>query len=160
MSHQTDLQNTEPKHTMDHMREKRVVTKRRFKGFGPVESIELILGFIIAAFGVYMAIVFDFHELEPNNGGSFSRAFATETGINIAGTIFFITGALPLVGIIFHRPMIRAIGSSLLFVMFLFLTFIRLLTIGFSPAIWLYPTALTLIAAVCQVWEWRRVDGR
>jgi len=113
----------------------------------PVETVIFIISLGLFVFSVYM--------LSPAYMGAFNSPVKAgldgRTQEYITGIFFFVTSSFGLIAPFVKenlRLRLLKLGSFFMFVNFLFLTILRIITIGWTP--WTWEQSLT-IAAVCGV---------
>jgi hypothetical protein len=78
----------------------------------------------------------------------------------VIGTSYMTTGAVGLYGVVRNSARGRYWGTMLMFGAFFFMVLLRLLTIGFTPIIWVLILALAFTAGVLHIIESRRREKR
>jgi len=79
-------------------------------------------------------------------------------GHTVIGTGYFVAGGVGLYGVISNSSTGRYFGTMAMFGAFIFMALLRILTIGFTPILWVFILALALIAGVLHILESRRRD--
>lgn len=117
----------------------------------PEIVIEVILAITLVVFAIYL-------------GGPWYVAGPTTVLGNtiemqairiLTAVIYFIPGVITLFAI--KRPKLRMYGAFGLFMAYLFTTILRVLTVGFTPLMWVFTLALALVMAVCYIVEAKRL---
>ncbi len=107
-------------------------------------------------FGLYL--ISPFYVAVP--GSAIAGAFANYEVQRITiGIIFYVLPSLPII-LGFFNEFFRtnkwyAFANNYMFVGLLFLTLLRLLTVGFVPFTWIFSLGLGLVSGVCSLY-WRR----
>lgn len=121
----------------------------------PIEAIEAVIALTLFFFGLYMVSPF----YVTTSTGALSVAFGSDILLRLIVAVpFYIIPTLITITSLFsgyfHSPTWRARANLGMFIGVIFLTLLRLLTIGFFPMIWLFTLAMGLISAVCYL-HWR-----
>lgn len=121
----------------------------------PVEAIEAVIALTLFFFGLYMVSPF----YVATSTGALSVAFGSDILLRVVVAVpLYIAPTLITITSLFTRyfnsPAWRARANLGMFIGVIFLTLLRLLTIGLFPMIWLFTLALGLISALCYLY-WR-----
>lgn len=118
----------------------------------PMEAIETIIALTLFIFGCYL--ISPLHD--SSAGGASSALASNEYVLLAAGVFLYILPTLPiLLGLFWKKANTlkwRTRSTFTMFVACMFITLLRLTTIGFTPFVWLFTFALGLIAAVCYLY--------
>ena len=118
--------------------------------FRPEIVIEVCLAIILIIFAVYLG--------GPWYVGGPTTAIgsAIEAGTVriLTAAIYIVPGAVTLFGV--KNDKVRVYGAFGLFLAYLFSTILRVLTVGFTPLLWLFTLGLALVCGVCYIVEARR----
>lgn len=77
----------------------------------------------------------------------------------LTGSIYIIPSILTVAGLWTRRKSILLSGILGMSLAYLFSLLLRLLTIGFTPAIWLFYLCLFLVSVVCYLFVWGGNDS-
>lgn len=127
----------------------RAITVFKDAASRPMEAIETIIALVLFVFGCYL--ISPLYIEAPQTASS--ALASNPTALLIAGVGLYILPALPiLLGLFWKRVNTlkwRTRSTFWMFIACMFITLLRLITIGFTPLVWLFTFALGLIAAVC-----------
>jgi len=124
----------------------------------PMETIQAIIAGACFLFGVY--VISPLYASGENS--SISIVFDNSTvSREVIGFLFFFLPSLPtILGLFIERfrtPKWRARSAFCMFIGILFLTSLRIVTIGLTPLIWVFYLSLGLISAVLYL-HWKDGD--
>lgn len=127
--------------------------KKLFRSIGdkPLQVIEWILSLAILAFGLYLVSPF-YHETPGTALGSMFG----HTGVISLGILLIVSAVSNGAALIRGSLKWRSRCSFWLFMGYLFLTIVRVLSFGFTPLIWIFVLVGALISAVAHLrirWE-------
>lgn len=139
----------------------RVIEVFKSSATRPIEAIESIIAIVCLVFGIYLASPFYVSSINS----AVSLAFIDKPVQKLFVAVFlFIIPSMPIILSLFFKSFAtrqwRAHSMFAMFVAFIFLTILRLITIGLVPAVWLFTLALGLISAVCYLYTRVRGDSR
>lgn len=122
----------------------------------PEIVISFILALVLIAFGLYIG--------GPWYIADSSSVFGSEIHPEVlrvfTAAFYLIPSSVNLFGLIKSKRKWRAIGSFGMFLAYLFACIIRILTIGFTPAIWLFPLGFALVSGVLYITDSRKKVGK
>lgn len=108
----------------------------------PFVVIEMLWGIGLVANGIYLLLP----SYVPTTGSVLIQ-FASSPFVSLGiAVLYIVTGLAALAAAYFGR--MRHVSTFMLFLAFFFTVLIRLLTVGFVPTVWVWPTLLALTAAV------------
>lgn len=119
----------------------------------PIQAIEVVVALTLLVFGLY--IMSPFYVITTT--AAIAESFGQEQALRSAvGFIFYIIPSSPTVlSLFFPRfdtPKWHAKANLGMFIGVMFLTLLRLLTVGLFPFTWLFSLGLGLVAAVCYLY--------
>lgn len=114
--------------------------------------IEIILAAVLVIFAIYLGGPWYFAGPTTVIGQSI-EADAVRA---LTAVLYIIPGVLTLATINRSRR-VRMYGVFGLFLAYMFTTILRVLTVGFTPLMWIFTLALALVAGVCYIAEARRI---
>ena len=120
----------------------------------PVTLVLYVLAVILVVYGSYIASPLYQISASTGLGLLFDQWYLRYFTV----VLYIVPGLMTLFGLIARNKTFGQIGSFTMFLAFLFSTILRLITIGFTPAIWLFSLALALIAGICYLSD-RVPDG-
>lgn len=115
----------------------------------PMLKIHLILALMLILYGMYIGS--PFYVADSTTG--LGLLFAQKWVIYLTAITYFAPGAITLIGLHKASWSWLAAGSFGMMLAFLFSTLLRLLVIGWIPAIWLFYLALVGISGVCYLYD-------
>lgn len=123
----------------------------------PVESIGLVLALGLTLIGLYLAS--PIYVVSP--AGTLAAVFDNEA-VRLVIAAGYLLAAAPFFVSLFsnantHR--FQRLSTFWMFIAYLFITFLRLLTSGYRPFTWVLSLALALIAAIIHLWINRRLNA-
>lgn len=111
--------------------------------------IHLILAVMLVLYGVYIGSPLYTSDATTGLGQVLESTWVIYT----TAIMYFVPGVITLVGLGRESKTWLSAGSFGMTLAFLFSTILRLLTIGFVPAIWLFYVALVGISGVCYLYD-------
>lgn len=134
---------------------KKVISLKGHPFGSSLSLIEGLLSVALIMWGAYL--LSPVYDIETSSG-AFSHAFQYPLSLAISAVVYLIIGALPIVGFLWGKHRLVSYGMGGVFMGYLYLALVRLISVGFQPIIWVFYIVLALIAAVCYLRE--RSDGR
>ena len=128
----------------------RLTRMLRYIEFRPEIVIEVTLAIILLIFAIYLGG--PWYVGGPTT--AIGSAIEADTVRLLTAAIYIVPGAATLLGLKSDR--IRVYGTFGLFLAYLFSTILRVLTVGFTPLLWLFTLGLALVCGVCYIVEARR----
>jgi hypothetical protein len=125
----------------------------------PLKVIKWIIAVTSIVGGLYVMSPLLTYSTAAFGAGALAQTIVNPVGIFIFGLLFFASGALLVVGLIWDKKTLRAYGLFANIVLRIYSLFGTWLTIGFLPLSWLSNLAIILIAIVVYLavrWEQKR----
>ena len=134
----------------------RLTKMLRFIGGRPELIIEIILAVVLLVFALYLGG--PWYVGGPTT--AIGNAIEADTVRVLTAIIYIIPSSLTLGGVFKQNDKLRTYATFGLFMAYLFSVILRILTVGFTPLLWLYPFGLALVAAVVYIVESRRIEEK
>jgi hypothetical protein len=125
----------------------------------PLKVIKWIIAVTSIIGGLYVMSPLLTYSTAAFGAGALAQTIVNPVGIFIFGLLFFASGALLVVGLIWDKKTLRAYGLFANIVLRIYSLFGTWLTVGFLPLSWLSNLAIILIAIVVYFavrWEQKR----
>lgn len=127
----------------------------------PLKVIKWIIAIVSIAGGIYVMSPLLVYSTTNFGAGALAQTIANPAGIFIFGLLFFASGALIVVGLIWDKKTLRAYGLFANILLRIYSLIGTWLTVGFLPLSWLSNFALIMIAIVVYLavrWEQKKVE--
>jgi hypothetical protein len=131
----------------------RIVDARATIAQQPFRLIEAMWGGILIGNAVYLL----WPTYSPSPGSIIENIAASRaTGITM-GIIYLVTGALAIYASLYRGRNWRRVTAGLFFMAFLLTALLRVLSVGLTPTVWVWPLLLALASAVNYLHiQWQR----
>jgi hypothetical protein len=127
----------------------------------PLKVIKWIISIVSIVGGLYVMSPLLVYSTATFGAGALSQTIANPVGIFTFGLLFFASGALLAVGLIWDKKTLRAYGLFANILLRIYSLIGTWLTVGFLPLSWLSNFALIMIAIVVYLavrWEQKKEE--
>lgn len=115
----------------------------------PILLIHLLLAIILILYGLYIGSPL----YAPDSTTGLGLLFAQQWVVHMTVAIYLIPGIITLLALIRSSHRWLSIGAFGMTLAFLFSALLRILVIGFVPAIWLFYFGLVGVSAICYLFD-------
>lgn len=111
--------------------------------------IHLILALILIVYGLYIGSPL----YTPDSATGLGLMFAQQWVVYLTAIIYLIPGLITIVALIKSSRSWLSVGTFGMTLAFIFSALLRVMVIGFVPAIWLFYLGLVGVSAVCYLFD-------